>query len=627
MNIRNRYLIDNLLVGIIPLFLIFTIFFFLNRKQAEDNVRESLATYIRNFKIDHAADVTKYQDYAYFITQIQADYFRQANPRNLNFPVSIESYNIRLFEVYYRGRFIFRDTYSWKDSQYFSSDETAKKIWAQLSSSEYSVFYKIPYPEIVSNVVVVRSCSIISDPATQEKLGFAAVTTPLDLDYFTQFPLQTDNVIYYIQNKNGFVFSKPDFETAELDETLENVAVDPHLGYAVIDVKDKGRFYCYKENLYRTISRTSNQYVQDMVADIGVLYDYQTVNREFFLFQRVLIIVVGISFTLMLVVSLISSGKITRPILSLKEEVETFEKNLKPVGKPAAVKNEIHTLRTSVAAMSEAIIQKTKELEIERNKLKMQNKTLHDELELARKIQMRYIPDESPFPNVAFLYKPMAQVGGDLFDFVKLPGGKIGIFISDVSGHGVPAAFVTSMIKSFILENAVKFSSPSKFLLTLHDFLINLDTGYFVTAYYGIYDPRTRKFQYANAGHNSPYRVSGENVEMLDETNRNIALAIFSREDLKLYNQSYAAKTVQLSKGDKLLLYTDGLVEAIPVDDMQTKKAADKESFEDVELEKVLRSIAGLTPDEFNRRLMEALEEFRGSPEFDDDVCMICLEV
>jgi signal transduction histidine kinase len=156
-----------------------------------------------------------------------------------------------------------------------------------------------------------------------------------------------------------------------------------------------------------------------MTADVGILYNYKTVNRNFFLVQTVLLIVVGISLAIVFVISLISSSNVTKPILSLKKDVEKFEKVMKPVRKPLKIDDEIGELTESVSEMSETIIRNTKELEIERNKLKKQNRMLNDELELARKIQMRYIPDKSPLPNIDFIYKPMAQVGA-LFDFVEM---------------------------------------------------------------------------------------------------------------------------------------------------------------------------------------------------------------
>lgn len=622
MKIRNRYLTDNLLVGLIPILLIFILFFLLYREQGQKKVRETLENYIWNFKVNHSADVDKFEDYSFFISRTQFDLTRQTDPQNLDFPISIESYGIRLFELYYRGKFVFHDVYSWQDSRYFTSEATGKKIWDQLTAAGNSAYYKVPFPELVSNVLVIRCASVIAE-RDSTRVGFANVAIPLDSDYFKTIPLQSDEIVYYIRTTNGFVYSKPEIETPELDKAIREKTVDPDLGYTTISLKAQGTYYCYEDNLYTIPQRISNRIVPRSLADVGVLYDFKAFNNEFFLFQRVILFGIGIILIAVFVTSFYSANTITQPILRLKSEVEQFEKKMKIVSKPDRVKDEIQSLRFSVAAMSETIVQNTNELKIERNKLKQQNKTMLDELELARKIQMHYIPGKSPLPSIDFRYIPMTQVGGDYFDFVSFPDGRIGIFISDVSGHGVPAAFITSMIKSFFLENAGKFTEPSAFLLALHDFLMNLAIGYFVTAYYALYDPEKRTFEYSNAGHNSPYRIHNGGIEVMDATNRNIALAIYSRDDLRMFNQDYRSKTVVLDKGDKVLLYTDGLVDAVSLSD----KRMDKEAFEDVKMIEVMKKHAKLSPADFNKKLLEALETFRGGKDFDDDVCIVCLEV
>ena len=110
---------------------------------------------------------------------------------------------------------------------------------------------------------------------------------------------------------------------------------------------------------------------------------------------------------------------------------------------------------------------KHSELISEQNKLKLQNEIVQEELNLARKMQMHFIPDKSPNPAIAFYYRPMYQVGGDYFEFVSFPDNRLGIFVSDASGHGVSAAFVTSMIKSISLQAASLIDSPAEFPVLL----------------------------------------------------------------------------------------------------------------------------------------------------------------
>ena len=156
-----------------------------------------------------------------------------------------------------------------------------------------------------------------------------------------------------------------------------------------------------------------------------------------------------------------------------------------------------------VENLEKIIDERNLELVTERNELKVKNEAIEAQLDLARKIQMKLVPSSVPDKRIAFFYKPMEKVGGDFFDFIKLPSpDKIGLFISDVSGHGVPAALITSMLKGAILQRDDLLEDPASLLMNLNEFLISQSGGNFVTALYGIYNFSDRTFSYANAGHN-----------------------------------------------------------------------------------------------------------------------------
>lgn len=267
---------------------------------------------------------------------------------------------------------------------------------------------------------------------------------------------------------------------------------------------------------------------------------------------------------------------------------------------------------------------RTTELEIERNRLKNQNAVMQDELNLARRIQMKFIPSEAP-DNIAFHYKPMYQIGGDYFDFIRRSDGRIGIFISDVSGHGVPAAFVTSMIKSFSLEHTEVIKSPSEFLMQLNDFLLPMTAGNFITAFYAIYDPLKKTLEYSNAGHNPPLLLSGDSISSIYVKN-GFPLAVTSGNEMKKMNKNYRDSSIELKCKDKAFFYTDGLTEAVSVYQSDAENTAWVADFEAIGLLPTLNEARDGDADTLIHKVMERLTQFRGADVFDDDVCIICLE-
>jgi serine phosphatase RsbU (regulator of sigma subunit) len=269
---------------------------------------------------------------------------------------------------------------------------------------------------------------------------------------------------------------------------------------------------------------------------------------------------------------------------------------------------------------------RTKELNNAMHELRERNLSMEEELKMARQIQMNMIPPMSSSANIAFYYKPMEQVGGDFFDFIHYnTDGTLGIFISDVSGHGVPAAFITSMIKTSLLQITPGINTPSLVLRFLNDILRKQAAGYFITAFYGIYNPSTHEFNYSNAGHNLPYIVASTGIEQLLQVETGFPLAIMSSNELQTIGKDFSNRIIRLEKGAKLLLYTDGLVEAVNARDiLSDEKAPD---FGMALLPELLARFEPLPPREFLNSLSKELIRFRGLDDFEDDVCIICIQI
>jgi len=261
------------------------------------------------------------------------------------------------------------------------------------------------------------------------------------------------------------------------------------------------------------------------------------------------------------------------------------------------------------------------QLKEEQKKVFKRNQELEADILIAKKIQNQLIPSKSPRPYIAFMYKTMDKVGGDFFDFVEFEQKNwIGIFLSDVSGHGIPAAFVTSMIKTTIQQMRPYHDNPSFLLFALNEALFQQTGDNFITAFYGIYKPEKSEFIFANAGHNPPYIIAEDRVYPIPDKGGGIPLAILSNKELLEKKREYVNQTVKLKEGSKLILYTDGLTEA-------TRKDNPSQSFETNLLKTTFLQLQNIPAELFVSEIYLRLVEFHGDDQFSDDVCMICLDV
>jgi serine phosphatase RsbU (regulator of sigma subunit)/anti-sigma regulatory factor (Ser/Thr protein kinase) len=189
---------------------------------------------------------------------------------------------------------------------------------------------------------------------------------------------------------------------------------------------------------------------------------------------------------------------------------------------------------------------------------------LEQELEVARLIQQNFLPKELPnLPGwgVAAFYRPARTVGGDFYDFIELDDGKVGIVCCDVTDKGVPAALVMAATRSVLRASAQRLHSPAQVLERVNELLCpDIPDKMFVTCLYGVLNPETGHFRFANAGHNLPYVNKGAAVEELRATGMPLGL---------LPGMTYEEQEAVLGPGETVLLHSDGLAEAhSPTQDM-----------------------------------------------------------
>jgi sigma-B regulation protein RsbU (phosphoserine phosphatase) len=241
---------------------------------------------------------------------------------------------------------------------------------------------------------------------------------------------------------------------------------------------------------------------------------------------------------------------------------------------------------------------------------------LHQELETARRIQFSILPHESPATAhlaIATRYLPMAEVAGDYYDFADVDAQRCGFLIADVSGHGVPAALIASMIKVAFQAQAEHRENPEQVLAGMNGILGHRLEGQFVTAGYAFIDMAAGKLRYAGAGHPPLYILSsgGELRELVSE---GLMLGPFAEA-------RYAGTERNLLPGDRILMYSDGIIEAF------NRRG---EAFGVKRLKDMLCEETELSAEEMADRLLLVTKNWAGIGKggtLEDDLTLIIIDV
>ncbi|MDP2838670.1 MAG: PP2C family protein-serine/threonine phosphatase, partial [Syntrophales bacterium] len=326
------------------------------------------------------------------------------------------------------------------------------------------------------------------------------------------------------------------------------------------------------------------------------------------------VLIIGTAgFGLLFLIIVLISGTITRPLRTLAgKAAEIARGNLDIEMTEVKSNDEVGDLSRSFDNMKTAL----KEYIANLAETTAAKERYESELKIARTIQMSFLPKNfPPFPeNIEFdIYATLAsakEVGGDLYDFFLLDKDHLFFSIGDVSGKGVPAALFMAAAKTLMKGTAGRDMAPSEVLSRVNrELCLENDSMMFVTVFCGMLNFRTGEVLYSNAGHNPPLVLRpGQPPEWLPLPD---GFFLGTMED-----STYETRRILLASGEMLLLYTDGVTEAMN---------GEKAFYYEERLIRVAKDHERGSPEELVREILQSVRDFAGSEPQSDDITLLAL--
>jgi sigma-B regulation protein RsbU (phosphoserine phosphatase) len=238
---------------------------------------------------------------------------------------------------------------------------------------------------------------------------------------------------------------------------------------------------------------------------------------------------------------------------------------------------------------------------------------IEEELAVGRNIQLSLLPKDPPEIagwEFAATYKAARQVSGDFYDFFTLPGneGRIGMVIADVVDKGVPAALFMALSRTVIRTMALSGRAPASALKKANQLILkDSRASLFLTAFYATLNPQSGSLKYANAGHNRPMWLQADTGECHDLTAEGRLLAVLDTLELE-------EREITLKNGDFLVMYTDGVTEAMNLE---------SEVFGEKRLKSIVERSVGVSAQAMLNGIMQAVSEFVTDAPLSDDLTLV----
>ena len=370
----------------------------------------------------------------------------------------------------------------------------------------------------------------------------------------------------------------------------------------------------YKDEQNETIYNFSSNVIFNEIK-IGILYlevkkDYVSsqINSARLSDLKLVILIVTFGFLGIIVLIYI----ILNPFRKLANWVQDFGSG--------TVKDEIDfDTNDEVGELAKAFTDITDSLRHSQKNLAEQER-IQKEMQLAQDIQQTLLPTDVPELEgyeIASFYEAAKEVGGDYYDFIEVDKDTLGIVVADVSGKGVPGSLIMTMIRTALRTEARSIKSASEVLARVNDFVVNdMKKGMFVTLFYVIIDSKKRRINYASAGHNPMvlYRKGTKNTYYLNPRGFPVGISL---PDPSLFKKSIESDTIQLAEDDVLVIYTDGITEA-----MNSKR----ELFSEERLQKAIGEFGQLPAQGFVDSLTDEIHSFTEGFEQNDDITIVAIK-
>lgn len=320
-----------------------------------------------------------------------------------------------------------------------------------------------------------------------------------------------------------------------------------------------------------------------------------------------------IGFLLLTAAIVLISRRVTRPIHDLANAAQEIAGgNLNSVLPKARSHDEVGNISESFGFMQRSLREYIADLETTTR----QKERIESELRIAHAIQMGILPKIfPPFPehdefNIFASLDPAREVGGDLYDFFFIDKHRFCFLIGDVSGKGVPAAFLMAVTKTLLKVVAEQGVDPGEILEKVNnDLARDNESCMFVTIFLTILDISTGEVFYSSAGHNPPLLITANEAFFIESLNEPIAGV--------MPGMKYTSRYMQLVHGDILFLYTDGVTEAMNVN---------RELYSDKRLHTLIQTVAVDDPADIIKAVNASIIEFVGDAEQSDDITMLALK-